>query len=113
MTSTDIPQRAEKRVSHLLSETAVFAWKKSKCCGARHVNSNLVQYSELIFTPINVINIVMFLYPDVIFLALSDSTSARRPELWGRYPCDTKEQAMINYLYMHDRTFFMFIPTHQ
>ena len=70
MTSTDIPQRAEKRVSHLLSETAVFAWKKSKCCGARHVNSNLVQYSELIFTPINVINIVMFLYPDVIFLAL-------------------------------------------
>lgn len=61
----------KKRVSHLLSETAVFAWEKSKCCGARHVNSNLVQYSELIFTPINVINIVMFLYPDVIFLALS------------------------------------------
>ena len=71
MTSTDIPQRAEKRVSHLLSETAVFAWKKSKCCGARHVNLNLVQYSELVFTLINVINIVMFLYPDVIFLALS------------------------------------------
>jgi hypothetical protein len=55
----------------LLSETVVFAWEKSKCCGARHVNLNLVQYSELVFTLINVINIVMFLYPDVIFFALS------------------------------------------
>lgn len=62
---------SEKRMLRLLSETVVFAWEKSKCCGARHVNLNLVQYSELVFTLINVINIVMFLYPDVIFFALS------------------------------------------
>ena len=81
----------KKRVSHLLSETAVFAWEKSKCCGARHVNSNLVQYSELIFTPINVINIVMFLYPDVIFFALSREHLDAATRTLGQIPLRQKE----------------------
>ena len=67
-------------------DTVIFAWEKSKCCGAWHVNSNLVQYFELIFTPINVINIVMLLYPDVIFLALSREHLDAATGILGKIP---------------------------